>query len=130
MLVYVASPCRATTEKQVNINIELARRLCEFVVDAGHTPLASHVFYRGLFDDKLGSQRHRAIEIGKKFVDMCDVIIHLGHKTSDGVRGETHRFTRNKPDDCRRLRLDMVSQQNYRQEILLFLEKREWANND
>jgi hypothetical protein len=69
--VFVCSPLAGA----IIPNIELAKELCRAVVDAGHAPFASHVFYPDIgLDDQKQSDRQAGIECGMAWLRVVDEI--------------------------------------------------------
>lgn len=93
--VYVASPFVGDTEA----NIRKAIEYCQTVIDAGYMPLASHLLYPQMLNDKIPAERELGLMFGLALLRMCDEVWVFG-PVSSGMAQEI--------EEARRLKKKLV----------------------
>lgn len=84
-LVFVSSPLSGDIE----LNQAKARKYCEFVCDAGNTPVAPHLLFTQFLDDDVQDERWLGIRCGMKLLEKCDEIwVFVGDGVSEGMAKE------------------------------------------
>ena len=81
-LIYIASPFFGDVER----NIEFARAACRFCIDMGHTPIAVHLLYPQILDDKNPAQREAGLKLGFNVLEHCDELIEAFEHGNWSVR--------------------------------------------
>lgn len=90
-LVYVCSRFAG----DVSANIRAARKYCAFAVKAGAIPVAPHLLYPQILNDKNLKERNLGLFFGKILMDKCDEVwIFSNGDYSDGMRIEYKRAIR------------------------------------
>lgn len=67
MRIFVCSQYSGETETNV-INTE---KYCKYVLDAGCSPYAPHLYLPKLLDDNVPAQRVQGIQVGMEFLEAC-----------------------------------------------------------
>lgn len=93
--VYVASPFSGDTEA----NTLKAVEYCRMVIDAGYMPLASHLLYPQMLNDKIPAERELGLMFGLALLRMCDEVWVFG-PVSSGMAQEI--------EEARRLKKKLV----------------------
>ena len=84
ILIYIASPFSGDVER----NIEFARAACRFCIDMGHTPIAVHLLYPQILDDKDPAQREAGLQLGGNVLEHCNEMWVCGSEISAGMNTE------------------------------------------
>lgn len=79
MNVFVCSPLSGNVEA----NQELARGYCRAVVNDGKNPFAPHLFYTQFLDETCSVERARGIELGARWLCLCDEVWVFGRSDFD-----------------------------------------------
>lgn len=87
--VYVASPFAGDTEA----NTRKAVEYCRMVIDAGYMPLASHLLYPQMLNDKIPAERELGLMFGLALLRMCDEVWVFG-PVSSGMAQEIEEAKR------------------------------------
>jgi len=69
MIVYICSPYGGKED-----NVVKARQLIKYAIDQGHAPIAPHVMYHGILDDKEPLQRYTGLARAIDILRVCDEI--------------------------------------------------------
>lgn len=83
--VFICSPLRG----DIQGNIEKARGYCREAIDAGHLPIAPHVYFTQFLDDLKPDERTLGLELGRKLLKICDEVWVYG-KPSEGMKAEIY----------------------------------------
>lgn len=83
-LVYIASPYAG----DVDANVSFARAACRYAMGQGATPVAVHLLYPQILDDRVPSERENGIRLGLRVLEACDELWLCGEKMSAGMRAE------------------------------------------
>ncbi|PYG88480.1 uncharacterized protein DUF4406 [Ruminiclostridium sufflavum DSM 19573] len=83
-LIYVCSPVKGDIEE----NITKAKEHCKTVLIMGHIPIAPHVAFNGMLNDKVQQERETALSLGLELVKRCDEAWVFGNVISKGMQGE------------------------------------------
>lgn len=87
--VYVASAYAGDVEA----NVAKAVEYCRFAIDAGYMPLASHLLYPQMLNDKVPAERELGLMFGLALLRMCDEVWVCGH-ISSGMEQEIEEAKR------------------------------------
>lgn len=82
--VYVVSKYAGNVKK----NVEDAKRYCKLAIRAGRIPIASHLLYPQILDDKDPEQRKLGLLFGQALLAICDEIWVCGTEYSSGMQAE------------------------------------------
>lgn len=83
-LVYVCSPLRGN----IRANVKAARGYCEEVIAAGYIPIAPHVMFYGICNDRIPEQRAAGMSMGIELLRMCRELWIFGPSISRGMQTE------------------------------------------
>lgn len=83
-LVYIASPYAG----DIPSNVEFAKAACRFAVSQGATPLAVHLLYPQILDDRIPDERTAGIQMGLHVLKACDELWVCGDFISHGMQAE------------------------------------------
>ena len=83
-IIYIASPYAG----DVDINVEFARCACRYCVEQGDTPLAVHLIYPQLYNDRDPEQRQTGMRLGRHVLTKCDEMWVCGDTISPGMAAE------------------------------------------
>lgn len=87
--VYVASAYAG----DVDANTAKAVEYCRMVIDAGYMPLASHLLYPQMLNDKIPAERELGLMFGLALLRMCDEVWVFG-PVSSGMAQEIEEAKR------------------------------------
>ena len=79
-LVYIASPYSGDVER----NVAFAKAACRYAMKQGVTPIASHLLYPQMLDDKVPEERNLGTGMGLRILKVCDEIWVCGNELSSG----------------------------------------------
>lgn len=94
----------------IEANIAAAIRCCQYVIKIGGMPIASHLLYPQMLNDKDLRQREMGLAFGLELLDLCDEVWVFSDETglSTGMRAEeAEAKRRGKP--IRYYRLEVTS---------------------
>lgn len=83
-LIYIASPYAGDVEQ----NVAFAKRACRHAISQGHTPIAVHLLYPQLLDDKEPAEREIGLRLGHRALESCDELWVCGDRISSGMAQE------------------------------------------
>lgn len=83
--VYVCSQYAARGDKATNL--ELAKMFCMAVIEEGKIPICPHLFYGGVLNDDVKSQRAAGLRIGLELLEECDEL-RIFSPLSMGMKAE------------------------------------------
>lgn len=83
-LVYIAFPYAGAIQS----NVEFAKVACCFAVPQGGTPLAVHLLYPQILDDRIPDDRTAGIQMGLRVLKACDELWVCGDFISHGMQAE------------------------------------------
>lgn len=94
--VYIISRYRAKTKREREFNERVARYFCRRVVEAGHQPVAPHLFYTQFINDNDPKDRGRGLRFGLEDLKTADefLIVAIDGRISDGMAGELVEISR------------------------------------
>lgn len=81
--VYICSPLRG----DYVANTAAARGYCREAVDAGHLPVAPHIYLTQFLDDDKPEERRLGLELGQQLLKDCDELWVYG-EPSEGMKAE------------------------------------------
>ena len=87
MKIYICSPYRANTKKEVRQNINNAVQYCKDVIADGHEPVCPHIYFTQFLDDNIQEQRAMGLAFGIQHLKKCSEI-WVYCEPSDGMRAE------------------------------------------
>ena len=86
-LVYICSPYRGETER----NITYARDLVRYVLQYG-VPICPHLYLPQVLDDSNPAEREQALHIGLELLSCCDMLlVGTRYGISEGMQAEIDR---------------------------------------
>lgn len=86
---YICSPYRATTDYELNRNIDYAKVLTLRALKDGFAPITPHLYLTQCLDDKNPYERQMGLNAGLALMEDCDVLyLGLAYGLSDGMCGE------------------------------------------
>ena len=83
--VYICSPLRG----DYDANIAAARTYCREAVEAGHLPVAPHIYLTQFLDDNKPEERSLGLALGRQLLEDCDELWVYG-EPSEGIGGVSH----------------------------------------
>lgn len=83
-LVYIASPYAG----DVDANVEFARCACRYCIEQGNVPIAAHLLYPQILNDKDPEQRKVGLILGRHIIKACQEMWVCGDIISLGMTGE------------------------------------------
>ena len=84
-LVYVCSPYRGETER----NIAYARELTRKVLEYGYTPITPHLYLTQVLDDEDPRERELGLLVGQELLRHCGyILIGSRYGISNGIQQE------------------------------------------
>ncbi len=86
--VYVCSQYGTRGNKETNL--EFAKLFCMAVIEEGKIPICPHLFYAGVLNDDVESQRIAGLNIGLELLEDCSEI-RIYSQISEGMKGEILR---------------------------------------
>jgi hypothetical protein len=86
-LAFISSPYNGDGWEIVE-NVKRARAMCQWAMEHGFAPFASHLIYTQFLDDSIKHEREMGIEIGRAFIKKCSVVISYGGRKSEGTLGD------------------------------------------
>ena len=90
-LIYVCSRYAG----DVSVNTAAAVRYCQFVIEQGGIPIASHLLYPQILDDRDKEQRELGLFFGMVLLDVCrEIWIFTDGELSEGMEMEYTRARR------------------------------------
>lgn len=87
--VYICSPYRATSEAQLDNNIDYAQELTKTALAAGLAPITPHLYLTQVTDDSKPAEREQGLRAGTALLLTCDFCV-MGNRygISAGMQGE------------------------------------------
>lgn len=92
--IYVCSPLRPKAQepeqagKELEENLDRARRACRLVADLGAVPICSHLFCTQFLDDSIPSEREQGCRIGLELLKDADELWCFSEFISEGMLAE------------------------------------------
>lgn len=84
-LVYVCSPYRGDTEK----NIAYVKELTRAVLEAGYTPITPHLYLTQVLSDENPKERALGLKAGQELLKHCEyILIGSRYGISEGMQQE------------------------------------------
>lgn len=84
-LVYVCSPYRGDTERNVTYAKELTRAVLEY----GYTPITPHLYLTQALNDEIPKERELGLLAGQELLKHCEyILIGWRYGISDGMQQE------------------------------------------
>ena len=88
-ITYICSPYSGQTEQETNRNIVYAVHLMGEAIKAGDVPVVPHLYLPNALDDRIETERMKAMEIGIRLLCQCRrMIVGLRFGISDGMHEE------------------------------------------
>lgn len=81
-IVYVCSPYKG----DIGENVKYAQKCCREIVNNNNIPIAPHLFFPQFMNEE--TERKMALEMNKRFIDVCDVVYVFGSNISEGMKFE------------------------------------------
>lgn len=89
-IVYICSPYA----RDVETNVQKARRYCRFAVDKGYIPIAPHLLFTQFLNDDNPKERQLGIFFGNAVMSKCSEVWVFGEHISNGMEAEIKRAKR------------------------------------
>lgn len=89
-MIYIASPYAG----DIAGNTQFAIQCCQFAIQRGYTPVASHLIYPQILDDTIPEQRELGLTLGYHLLAACSEMWVCGERISDGMAKEIHHAER------------------------------------
>jgi hypothetical protein len=89
MMIYVCSPCRGRppyTADERERNLRKAAAHCRGIAEAGHIPIAPHVFFCPFISED--DDREVGMRMGAELLRLCQEVWVFGKTISEGMRTE------------------------------------------
>ncbi len=87
--VYICSPYRADTKKQLKKHIKYAKKLSREWVLKGYSVITTHLYYTNFLDDNDELQREMGLSSARDLILKCDfVVAGLKYDISAGMGAE------------------------------------------
>ena len=83
-LVYIASPYAGDVES----NVLFAKDACRYAIQQGAAPVAAHLLYPQLLDDRIPEEREAGLRMGLRVLEACDELWLCGEHISVGMQKE------------------------------------------
>lgn len=84
-LVYVCSPYRGDTERNIAYAKELTRKVLEY----GYTPITPHLYLTQVLDDENPKERELGLMAGKELLKHCEyILVGSRYGISEGMQQE------------------------------------------
>lgn len=80
-LVFISSPYAGDVEA----NTAFAKAACLFAVKQGVVPVAVHLMYPQILDDRISAEREKGLRMGLRVLESCDEIWIFGERISEGM---------------------------------------------
>ena len=91
MMIYICSPLRGETNEIIRENMMKTREYID-IINRCLAPkvrsVAPHAYLPEMLDDNDPTQRELALDFGLKLLSLCDTMIVVGDRISEGMRGE------------------------------------------
>lgn len=81
--IYVCSPYRADDDRELQENINLARRSCEYVIKSRCTPICPHLYFSQFLYE--GTQWEIALKAGLGLLESVDELWIVGPRIMTGM---------------------------------------------
>ena len=72
----------------IEANVKFAIRCCRAAIQQGHTPIAVHLLYPQILDDRNPAERKKGLELGLNILRHCAAAWVCGTRISSGMEGE------------------------------------------
>jgi len=82
--IFVCSPLRGN----YNENLDNAKKYTKYVIDKGHIPFTPHIYFTQVLNDGVIKERTQGINLGIKWLSMCDELWYFGYIISEGMQKE------------------------------------------
>ena len=89
-LIYIASPYAG----DIAGNTQFAIQCCQFAIQRGYTPVASHLIYPQILDDTIPEQRELGLSLGYHPLAASSEMLLVGKLICDGMANETYHAER------------------------------------
>lgn len=84
-LVYVCSPYRGDTERNIAYAKELTRKVLEY----GYTPITPHLYLTQVLDDENPEERELGLRAGRELLKCCGyILVGSRYGISEGMQQE------------------------------------------
>ena len=80
-LVFISSPYAGDVEA----NTAFAKAACLFAVKQGVVPVAVHLMYPQIWDDRIPAERERGLRMGLRILEACVEVWLFGERISEGM---------------------------------------------
>lgn len=87
-MIFICSPYRRYNFYNEYKNITKALKYCETIIKQGGIPIAPHIMYTSILNDKNEEEREKGINLGLKLLKKCDYIYVYGDYISNGMKRE------------------------------------------
>lgn len=74
--------------RDIRKNTAAAIRFCRYVIDFGAMPVASHLLYPQILDDRSNDEREMRLMFGMALLALCDEAWVFGSTVSSGMEAE------------------------------------------
>ena len=93
-IVFVCSPYRADSQRQLDANIRKAQDACKKVLAEGNVPYAPHLFFPALLNDAVERERTTGIRAGMRMLECADELWIIGSTITEGMHKEIKKAER------------------------------------
>lgn len=94
-MIYICSRYRADSREELTRNIEVAKWVCQDVVENGAIPIAPHLYFPRFVDDNNPRERYFGMEAGKRLMEQCVAfhVVIVDGVVSEGMQAEIKYMT-------------------------------------
>lgn len=94
-MIYICSRYRADSREELTKNIEVAKWVCQEVVESGAIPIAPHLYFPRFMDDNNPGERYFGMEAGKRLMEQCVAfhVVIVDGVVSEGMQAEIKYMT-------------------------------------
>jgi len=85
--VYICSPYRARTKKEVKENVANAVQYCKDAIAQGFEPVCPHIYFTQFLNDNIPAEREMGLAFGIAQLKKCNELWVYGEPTS-GMQAE------------------------------------------
>lgn len=83
--VFICSNYRATSQEQLDKNIQNAKDWSRRAILEGHLPYTPHLYFTTFLDDEIEEERTLGIQSGLRWLEECDELWVCSETLTDGM---------------------------------------------